>query len=61
MWKNRLNKVSDEDKQRILLLRQQVYLNEDQYRAGIILRAEYEKTCERIMDELVTLEEKYGS
>lgn len=61
MWKNKLNKVSDDDKQRILLLRQQVHLNEDQYRARLISRAEYEKTCDRIMEELVTLEEKYGA
>ena len=61
MWRNKLNKVSDEDKKRILLLRQQVYLNEDQYRAKLISRSEYEKTCDHIMEELVTLEEKYGS
>lgn len=60
-WRDKLTKIPDEDKRRIIQLGQTARLNEDQFRQNLIGRAEYEKTCDMIMKELVDLEEKYGS
>lgn len=51
--------ATDQDKHTIRLLRQEVYLNDQMKRLGIITAEEYENTGRRILKTLMMLEAKY--
>ena len=51
--------ASDQDKQTLRLLRQQVYLNEQMKTLGYVTDAEYERIGLSLVKTLETLEAKY--
>lgn len=62
MRKLRLKKLSasEQDKQTLRLLRQEVYLNDQMKRLGLIDDTEYEATGQRLLKTLSMLEAKYN-